>query len=150
MRWCIDGHKVNFARGKIPSGARDPESVYIAYQTRRRPNIVQSLTSVERRRCSNVAKTRNPLKYGVPQTNETISAAGRLKFTIWHIVGDIWRTYCCLTSFFPIVDTCPICEDIARQTCAIVPRWRFLRHFCVLYFQRAACSTFQTCILNSH
>jgi len=22
--------------------------------------------------------------------------------------------------------------------------------FCVLYFQRAACSTFQTCILNSH
>ena len=26
---CIDGHKVNFARGKIPSGARDPESVYI-------------------------------------------------------------------------------------------------------------------------
>ena len=26
----------------------------------------------------------------------------------------------------------------------------FLRHFCVLYFQRAACSTFQTCILNLH
>jgi len=25
----------------------------------------------------------------------------------------------------------------------------FLYHFCVLYFQRAACSTFQTCILNS-
>jgi len=22
--------------------------------------------------------------------------------------------------------------------------------FCVLYLQRAACSTFQTCILNSH
>ena len=43
MRWCIDGHKVNFARGKIPSRARDPESVYIAYQARRRPNIVQSL-----------------------------------------------------------------------------------------------------------
>ena len=35
-----------------------------------------------------------------------------------------------------------------------VVRWcaggDFLRHFCVLYFQRAACSTFQTCILNSH
>ena len=40
--------------------------------------------------------------------------------------GDIWRTYCCLTSFFPIVDTCPSCEDIARQSCAMVPRWRFL------------------------
>jgi len=23
-------------------------------------------------------------------------------------------------------------------------------NFCILYFQRAACSTFQTCILNSH
>ena len=31
--------------------------------------------------------------------------------------GDMWRThgpYCCLTSFFPIVDTCLSCEDIAR------------------------------------
>jgi len=31
---------------------------------------------------------------------------------------DTWR-YCCLTSFFPIVDTCLSCEDIARQ----VVRW---------------------------
>jgi len=32
---------------------------------------------------SNAAKTRNPLKFaGVPQTNETISAASRPKFTI--------------------------------------------------------------------
>jgi len=33
--------------------------------------------------CSNAAKTRNQLKFGrVPQTNETISAASGLKFTI--------------------------------------------------------------------
>jgi len=64
---------------------------------------------------------------------------------------DIWRRYYCLTSFFfPIVDMCLSCEDIARQSCAMVLRWWFLHHFCVLYFQRAACSTFQTCILNSH
>jgi len=39
--------------------------------------------------CSNVAKTRNPLKFaGVPQTNETISAANRPKFTIlWGTCG---------------------------------------------------------------
>jgi len=43
--------------------------------------------------------------------------------------GDILRTYCCLTSFFPIVDTCLSCEDIARQSCAVVPRWRFLATF---------------------
>jgi len=59
-------------------------------------------------------------------------------------------TYCCLTGFFPIVDTCLSCEDIARQICAMVPRWRFLATFCVLYLQRAARSTFQTCILNLH
>ena len=35
----------------------------------------------------------------------------------------------CLTSFFPIVDTCLSCEDIARQSCAMVPRWRFLATF---------------------
>ena len=33
--------------------------------------------------CSNAAKTRNPLKFaGVPQTNETISAASWPKYTI--------------------------------------------------------------------
>ena len=42
---------------------------------------------------------------------------------------DMWRTYCCLASFFPIVDTCLSCEDIARQNCAMVPRWRFLATF---------------------
>jgi len=42
---------------------------------------------------------------------------------------DMWRRYCCLTSFFPIVDKCLRCEDIARQICAMVPRWRFLATF---------------------
>jgi len=61
--------------------------------------------------------------------------------------GDMWRRYCCSTSFFPIVGTCLSCKDTAQQSCAIVPRWRF---FCILYFQRGTCSTFQTCILNLH
>ena len=41
--------------------------------------------------CSNAAKTRNPLKFaGVPQTNETISAAGGPKFTIlWGLLEEI-------------------------------------------------------------
>ena len=45
--------------------------------------------------------------------------------------NDMWGRYCCLISFFPIVDTCLSCEDIARQSCAMVRRWRFLHHFCV-------------------
>jgi len=43
--------------------------------------------------------------------------------------GDMWRTYCRLTSFFPIVYTCLSCEDIARQSCVKVTRWRFLATF---------------------
>jgi len=43
--------------------------------------------------------------------------------------ADIWRRYCCLTNFFPIVDMCLSCEDIARQSCAMVPRWRFFDDF---------------------
>ena len=83
----------------------------------------------------------------VPQTNETISAASGPNFTIlWGQVEEILL----LNKFFPIVDICLSCEDIARQSCGMVPRWRFLATFWVLHLQRAACSTFQTCILNSH
>jgi len=41
----------------------------------------------------------------------------------------MWRTYCCLTSFFLIVDMYLSYEDAARQICAMVPRWRFLATF---------------------
>ena len=49
------------------------------------------LTSIDRRRCSKEAKTRNPLKFaGVPRTGKLISAVSR---QVHHIVrvygGDI-------------------------------------------------------------
>jgi len=47
--------------------------------------------------------------------------------------GDMWRRYCCLTSFFPIVDKCLTCEDSARQSCAMVRRWQF---FCDVFVSR--------------
>jgi len=78
--------------------------------------------------CSNAAKTRNRMKLaGVPQTNVTISAASGQKFTIlWGRVEEILL----LNKFFsPIVDTCLSCEDIAQQSCGMVPRWRFLATF---------------------
>ena len=99
--------------------------------------------------CSNAAKTRNPLK---------LAGCSKLTKRSQLLVGrrspyckDMWGRYCCLTSYFPIVDTCLSCEDIARQSlCDGAQMAIFLHHFCVLYFQRAACSRFQTCILNSH
>jgi len=72
--------------------------------------------------CSNAAKTWKPLKFaGVPQTPEPISAASGPSSPY---CKDIWGRYCCLTSFFPIVDTCLSCENIAQRSCAMVPRWR--------------------------
>jgi len=41
------GRKVNFAPSKILSRATAPENVYIVYQHRRRPNIVQSLAGLQ-------------------------------------------------------------------------------------------------------
>ena len=122
------------------------------------PNIGEALCSMPqslvtptiRVPCSNAAKTRNPLKLaGVPQTNEMISAASAPKKSSQYC-KDMCRRYCCLTSFFPIVDMCLSCEDIALQVVRWCPHGEFLAIFYVLYFQRAACSMFQTCILNSH
>ena len=73
---------------------------------------------------SNAAKRGNLLKLpGVPQTNETISAASGPNLPY---CKDMWRRYCCLTGSFPVVDTCLSYKDIARESCAIVRRWDFL------------------------
>jgi len=63
--------------------------------------------------CSKLTKRSQPLASGP-------------KFTIlWGHVEEILL----LNRFFPIVDTCLSCEDIARQSCGMVPRWRLLATF---------------------
>ena len=57
--------------------------------------------------------------------------------------GDSWRTHCCLTSFSDCRYV-PWFRRYSRQSCAMVPRWRFLATFLRPGFQRAACSTAQT------
>jgi len=92
-------------------------------------NAAVWLTRTSRAPCSNAAKTRNPFKFaGVPQTNETISAASGPKFTI--LSGYVEEVgLLLLKKFFPIVDACFSCEDITRQSCAMVRRWRFFASF---------------------
>ena len=69
------------------------------------------------------------------------------KFTIlWRHVEEILL----LNNFFPIVNTCLSCEDIARQICAMVPRWRFLATFLRPVFSASRAQPFQTCIRNLH
>ena len=77
--------------------------------------------------CSNAANTRNPLKFaGLPQTTGWISAVSRPKFSI---LCEHVENISLLNKFFSIVDTCLSCKDIAGQSCAMVPRWRFLATF---------------------
>ena len=97
--------------------------------------------------CSNDAKMQNQLKLaGVSQTNKTISAASGPKFTILRgHVGKILQLN--KQVFFPIDDTCLSCGDIARRSCAMVPRWRFLVS-CI--FSKPRTARFRLAILNSH
>ena len=106
------------------------------------------LTSIKRHRYSNEAKTWNTLKFaGVPQTRQSVSAVSGPKFVIlWRHVEDVLL----FNKFFWL----SIYAFFAKKQPNKVVQWcaydDFLWHFCVLYFQRAACRTFQTCILNSH
>jgi len=107
----------------------------------------QSLADAHGVPYSNAAKTGNPLKLaGVPQATGPISAASRPTFTIlWGRLEEILL----LNKFFPIVDMCLSCEDIARPSCTMVRRLRFFGDFfCVLHFSEP--HVFQTCVLNSH
>jgi len=84
-------------------------------------------TPSTRCRAVTLRKTRNQLKLqGYPKlVNRSQPLVGRSS----PYCGDMWRTYCCLTSFFRIVYMCLSWEDIARQSCAMVPRCRFLATF---------------------
>jgi len=83
-------------------------------------NAAVWLTPTIRLQCSNAAKTQNWLKFAtVPQTPEPISAVSGPKFTI--LRGHVEEVLL-LNRVSPIVDTCLTCEDMAEQSCAMVPR----------------------------
>jgi len=97
-----------------------PCRIQVAPSVQRRKVWLTPTTSVP---CSNAAKTRNPMKYArVPQTRQQILAVSRPKFTV--LSGHVEKVLL-FNKFFPIVDTCLSCEDTARQSCAIMPKWRF-------------------------
>jgi len=63
--------------------AQEPPKMYIYSVPDGQISHKVWLTSTERRQCSNIAKTRNPLKFvGVPKTRQPISTVGGQKFTI--------------------------------------------------------------------
>ena len=87
----------------------------------------QSLADSTRAPCSNEAKARKALKFDwCPKlTKRSLPLVGRSS----SYCADRWRRYRCLTSFLPIIDKCLSCEDSARQSCAMVRRWRLFASF---------------------
>ena len=127
------------------------ESVVVLFIVPRRKVWLTSAAGVPCSNASNIERktwTRNLLKFApVPQTPETISAVSGLKFTVlYRQVEEVLL----FNKFFRLPIRALFVKMRAQQSRAMVRRWRFFCVFCVLYFQRAACSTFQTCILNSH
>jgi len=136
----LHGHMQHWCRFQLEMWANAQRDGRPAeYRWRPVFNSAVWLTPTTRVLCSNAAKTRTRWNY-----------LGCSKLTKWSqpLVGrsspyyeDMYRRYCCLTSFFPIVDTCLRCEDIAQQSCGMVPRWRFLTTFfgsCICSEPRAA------------
>jgi len=68
-----------------------------------------------------------------PHSNISQPLEGRSSPYCWDMRGR----YCCLTSFFLIVNTCLSCEDMAWQSCAMVHRWQFFAS-CISSEPRAA------------
>jgi len=84
---------------------------------------------------------------GVPQTGKPISAASGPKFTILsgHVEKVLLLKLFSGYRYVPYLRRYNPTKFWDGTQMAI-----FLAIFRVLYFQGAACSTFQTCILNSH
>jgi len=100
------------------------------------PNVMAALPNIGGAVCS--------LKFaGVPQTRQQISAVIGRSLPYYK---DIWMRYCSLTSFFRL-SIHALVEKIQPDK---VVRWCRDDDFLRPVFQRAACSRFQTCILNSH
>ena len=59
---------------------------------------------------------------------------------------DMWRTYCYLTRFFRLSIRALVVKIQPDKFVRWCPDGEFWRLFCVQCFQRAACSSFQTCI----
>jgi len=109
-------------------------------ETRSRPRPSHVFTRPRQRRLETTSRDRLETETSRPrlhpcQTRQRISAVSRPKFTI--LSGYVEEALLLNKFFFPIVDTCLSCEDIARQSCAMVLRWRFFVS-CICSEPRAA------------
>jgi len=111
------------------------------------PCQIQAAPSVQRRKVWLMPTSRVPCRAVTLRRREThwnLQGCLKLANRSQPVVGwsspyyeDMWRRYCCLTNFFQIANKCLRCKDMARQNCAMVPRWRFFAS-CIYSEPRAA------------
>jgi len=144
------GRKVNFARGEIPSGDKSPRKCI--------HSVAAQETAKHRAQfgwppLNDVAAVTKPRRetfescWGAPNSRTAISAAmGRSS----PYYGDMWRRYCCFTSFLRL----SIYALVAKIQPDKLVRWCADGHLCVIFASRISsdprATHFQTCILNSH
>jgi len=110
---------------KFHHGARAPKNIYVVCQPRKWPNTMQSFVDFPLSDVAAVTKARRETGWNLLGCLKLANQCQSLVHRSSSCYEDMCRRYCCSTSFFPIVDTCLSCEDIARQSCTMVRRWWF-------------------------
>jgi len=144
------GCKVNFAPGNIPLGSKSPWK------------CIYSVPAQD--------TAKHHAKYGWRSLSDIGAGTKPTCETCWNLLGcpklinwsqplmdwsspyckDMWRRYCCLTTFFQLSIHVLVAKTQRDKLVWWYPDGEFLAILCILYFQRAAYSIFQTCILNLH
>ena len=115
-------------------GQEPHQNVYIMYQPRRWPNTVQSLIGLRWATSLQVTKARRETRWNLVECPKQPNRSQPSMCRCSPYCEDMWRRYCCKQVFFPIVDICLSCKDTARQSCAMVHRWRIFGDFLRLVF----------------
>ena len=121
---------MNFTPGKIPLGGKNPRQCIYSVPAQ---EAVKYRAKFDWPPLSDVGAVTKPR----PETHWNLLGCPKLVNRSQRKIGrnspyceNVWMRCCCLTSFFPIDDTCLSCKErIARQSCAMVRRWRIFGDF---------------------
>jgi len=120
------GRKVNFAPGKIPLRSKSPRKCIYNLPAQ---ETAEQCAKFGWTPLSDVAAVTKPRR----ETGWNLLGCHKLTNRSQLLVGrsceGIWGRYCCLIFFPDFVDMCHSYEDISRQSCAMVRRWRIFGDF---------------------
>jgi len=119
-----------FARVKIPSVGQKPHKCIYSVPAKETTTDLVKFGWPPLNNVGAVTKPRREIGYNLLRCHKLVNRSQPSVRRISPYCEDIWTRYRCLTGFFPIVNTCLCCEDIARQSCAMVP--------CIFIYPRAA------------